>query len=141
MTSRHKNKTIATLLAALLGGIGLHRFYLNGRRDLWGWIHFASLPLSAIGVVAGAGLAPVFSMFLISPLVVSILVGLLEALVLGLTPDAKWDAEFNPASGSQSESNWLLAVILVLTLAGGASGLIFVLSRSFDLIFTGGAYG
>ncbi|RYE78204.1 MAG: NINE protein, partial [Oxalobacteraceae bacterium] len=32
----HKNKTLATLLALLFGSIGLHRFYLYGRRDLWG---------------------------------------------------------------------------------------------------------
>jgi hypothetical protein len=141
MTSSHKNKTCAALLAALLGGVGVHRFYLYGRRDPWAWVHFASLPLSAAGIFAGGGLAPVFSMFLGGPLIVSVLAGLLEALVLGLTPDDKWDAQYNPGSGRRSASTWPLALILVLSLAGGAAGLIFVLSRTFDLIYTGGAYG
>ncbi|MGB3848824.1 MAG: NINE protein [Tunicatimonas sp.] len=30
-----KNKTLATLLAALLGGLGVHRFYLGQRRAWW----------------------------------------------------------------------------------------------------------
>ena len=33
--------------------------------------------------------------FLLLPLIVSILAGILEALVLGLMPDEKWDAAFN----------------------------------------------
>ncbi len=74
-------------------------------------------------------------------MVISILAGLLEALVLGLTPDAKWDLKHNLNSGRQTESTWPLALILALALAIGMSGLIFVMSRSFDLIFTGGAYG
>jgi hypothetical protein len=43
----HKNKTLAALLCFLLGAAGLHRFYLRGFGDLWGWVHFASLPASA----------------------------------------------------------------------------------------------
>lgn len=141
MAAFHKNKTYATLLASTLGGAGVHRFYLYGRHDLWAWVHFASLPLSALGIVAGTNLAPAFSMFLIGPLIVSILAGSVEALVLGLTPDADWDAKYNRNSRRESASNWPLAVILVFTLTAGATGLIFVLSRSFDLVYTGGAYG
>ena len=141
MTATHKNKTLATLLAATLGGAGLHRFYLHGRRDAWAWVHFASLPLSAIGIVAGGKLGPAFSIFLIAPVILSILAALLEALILGLTPDAKWDARFNADSDRKTASNWPLAVILVLTLACGMGGLIFVISRTFDLMFTGGSYG
>jgi hypothetical protein len=141
MAVSHKNKTLATLLASILGSAGLHRFYLYGRHDLWAWVHAASLPLSAIGIFAGRGLAPVFSMFLVAPLIISALVGLIEALVLGLMSDAKWDAKYNPNSGHESTSNWPLAVILALTLACGMGGLIFVISRAFDLILTGGAYG
>ncbi len=53
MASTHKNKTFATLLAALLGGAGMHRFYLYGQRDIWAWVHAASLPLSALGLFLG----------------------------------------------------------------------------------------
>jgi TM2 domain-containing membrane protein YozV len=141
MASSHKSKTVATLLAAIFGGAGIHRFYLYGRRDVWAWVHFASLPLSAVGIFAGSSLAPAFSIFLTAPLIISVLASLLEALILGLTPDTKWDARYNQHSGRQSDSKWPLAIILILTLASGAAGLIFVLSRTFDLIYTGGAYG
>lgn len=76
-----------------------------------------------------------------SPLVLSLLASLLEALVLGLTSDEAWDARYNPKSGKKSESSWILALILVLTLGIGAMALIAVLARSLDLLYTGGAYG
>ncbi|TWC67562.1 NINE protein [Herbaspirillum sp. SJZ099] len=136
--STHKNKTLATLIAAVLGGIGLHRFYLHGMRDRFGWLHVFSVPLS-LALMAAYPQAP--QLFTALPFVLSILCGCLEALVLGLTPDNKWDLKHNPASGRQSESHWILAVIIVLTVGVGAMGLIALLARSFDLLFTGGAFG
>jgi hypothetical protein len=41
---RHKNKTLATLLAFLLGGIGAQRLYLGGLRDRALWAHLSALP-------------------------------------------------------------------------------------------------
>lgn len=141
MTVAHKNKTLATLLASIAGAIGIHRFYLHGTHDRWAWLHLASAPLSAIGIFAGSKLSPAFSMLLFGPLILSALAAVLEALILGLTPDDKWDAKYNADSGRKSASSWMLAAILVLTLAGGMGGLIFVISRAFDLAFTGGSYG
>ena len=141
MTAAHKNKTFATLLASTLGGIGLHRFYLHGKRDRWAWLHAASLPLSGICLLIGSKLAPAFSILLFTPLILSVLSGFLEALVLGLMADTKWDAIYNGRSEKQSSSDWPLAIILVLTLAIGMGGLIFMISRTFDLFFTGGNYG
>jgi TM2 domain-containing membrane protein YozV len=116
MSSSHKNKTFATLLAFALGGLGAHRFYLYGKKDRWAWVHVFLFPLSVYA-------------------------GFIEALVLGLTPDEKWDAEHNPASGRQSESGWPLVLLLVLTLGVGAVAVIATLARTFDLLYTGGAYG
>lgn len=138
MSVLHKNKTFATLLAAVTGGLGLHRFYLRGLADKWGWLHAASLP----GVAAVFALWPKADpYFLLLPLILSILAGLLEALVLGLMSDEKWDAAFNAGSGKQSNSKWPLAVILVATLMFGAFGLIGAIARLFDLLYTGGVYG
>lgn len=116
MTTPHKNKTLATLLAAVFGAIGAHRFYLYGSKDKWAWLHVLLFPLA-------------------------IFAGFLEALVIGLTPDEKWDVQHNAHSGRQSSSGWPLAVLLVLTFAVGATALIAALARGFDLLFTGGAYG
>ena len=116
MTAPHKNKTLATLLAFLLGGLGMHRFYLHGIKDIWAWVHVLLFPFSVYA-------------------------GFIEALVIGLTPDEKWDATHNPASGRRSESRWPLAVLLVLTLGIGAVVVIGTIARLFDLLYTGGSYG
>jgi len=138
MPTVHKNKTLATLLATLLGGLGLHRFYLRGAKDPWAWAHLSSVPLSLIAIFIGTGQQ---QLFLLAPLIVSMLAGFVEALVLGLMPDEKWDATYNPNSERQSKSDWPLALILVLTLGIGAIALIATIARTFDLLFTGGAYG
>ena len=138
MPTHHKNKTFATLLACVLGGLGLHRFFLRGAKDPWAWIHLSSVPLSLMAMVIGAGQP---ALFLLAPLVLSVLAGFVEALVLGLMPDDKWDATYNQNSGRHSSSDWPLAMILVLTLGIGAIALIATIARTFDLLFTGGAYG
>ena len=138
MTVAHKNKTLTTFLASLLGGLGAHRFYLRGARDTWAWVHLASLPAALMIAM----LAPDANWFYkILPLTVSFLVGFLEALVLGLMADEKWDATHNVGSGRQSASNWPLALLLVFTLMVGAGTLIATIARLFDLLYTGGAYG
>ena len=138
MTARHKNKTFATFLAMLFGGIGLHRFYLHGLGDRWGWLHLSTLALS--GIAIGRWFEQPL-LLTAAPLVLSVIIGLLTALVLGLTPDDKWDDAHNPRSGRQSHSGGWLALILVLTTGVSAVVLIAVLARTLDLLFTGGAYG
>ena len=138
MAAAHKNKTLATLLALLLGSIGVHRFYLRGNADRWALLHVMSVPVTLMVAIAAPGLDWYFK---ILPLVLSFLAGCLEALVLGLMPDAQWDARFNPHAGQVSESHWPLALLLVLTLMLGAGVLIATIARLFDLLYTGGRYG
>ena len=134
----HKNKTAAALLALMMGFAGVHRAYLRGTRDQWALLHLASLAASAL-VMA---LAPQSNLFYkLLPVIVSLLAGLLEGLVIGLMSDEKFDARFNAGSGRQSDSQWPLALILVITMMAGATGLIATISRLFDLLYTGGAYG
>lgn len=138
MANKHKNKTFATLLALLLGGLGVHRFYLKSGADRLGLLHVCSVPIA--GLVYGAGHAP-NPFWVLLPLLVSYSIGFIEALVIGLMPDEKWDAKYNAASGTQSDSGWLVVVLLVATMVIGATVLIGTISRLFDLLYTGGAYG
>ena len=138
MPTSHKNKTLATFLAFLFGAIGIHRFYLRGPLDRLGLLHVCCIPV--MGIVYGAGHAPnVFWVLL--PLLVSAIVGFVEALVIGVTPDEKWDARHNPGSGRTSNTSWVVALLLVATMLVGTTVLIGTIARLSDLVNTGGAYG
>ncbi|MFT5644702.1 MAG: hypothetical protein ACI83P_002261 [Janthinobacterium sp.] len=138
MAVRHINKTFASFLACLLGGLGVHRLYIGGIKDRWAYLHLTSVPLALLIALAAPG-ADIF--FKILPLTISFLIGFLESLVIGLTPDEKWDATRNIGSNRQSASNWPLALLLVLTLMLGTGTLIATMARFFDLLYTGGSYG
>jgi TM2 domain-containing membrane protein YozV len=138
MSTAHKNKTFATFLAVILGGLGAHRFYLRGSVDRLGLLHLTSLPIAGMVI----GLAPDANWFFKAlPLLVSCVVGFVEALVIGVTQDEKWDAVFNANSGKKSASKWYLALLLVVTMLVGTTTMILIMSRLVDLLYTGGAYG
>lgn len=135
---QHKNKTFATFLALILGGLGAHRFYLRGALDKLGLLHLTCVPIAGLVI----GLAPDANPFFkVMPVLVSYVVGFLEALIIGLTPDEKFDAAFNAGSGKTSESKWILAVLLVATMLVGTTALIATMARTFDLLSTGGSFG
>ena len=95
MNSTFKSKALATVLALVLGGAGLHRFYLNGMKDRWGWLHAASLPVSGLLFA----LQPDWPLLAYAaPAVLSLLVASLETFVIGLTSDEKWDEKYNAES-------------------------------------------
>jgi TM2 domain-containing membrane protein YozV len=138
MSTAHKNKTFATLLAVILGGLGAHRFYLRGSLDKLGIVHLMALPIAAM-VYALAPQADWF--FKVLPLLLSYVAGFVEALVLGVTADEKFDATYNPKSGRKSDSQWYLALMLVVTMLLGMTVMIATMARLVDLLTTGGAYG
>lgn len=138
MSTPHKNKAFATLLALLLGAVGAHRFYLRGSLDKLALLHLASVPITGMVI----GLSPESDWFWkLLPLIISGMIAFLEAMILGLMPDAKFDAAYNPASGKASASSWMLAVLLVAAMVFGATGSIFVLARAVALLSTGNADG
>ena len=137
MAAAHKNKTVATLLALLLGGFGIHRFYLKPGADRIGLLHLCCLPVT--GILYGAVKPHPF--YIVLPLLVSYIVGFVEALVIGLTPDEKWDAQYNAHSGRQTRSNWVLVLLLVITMLVATTALIGTIARLSDVVYTGGAYG
>ena len=140
IASKHKNKTLTTLLAVFLGGVGAHRFYLYGSKDFWAWNYVMAFILFASAVfLTQSPHTLTISIIALCPL--SIFAGWIEAIVIGLTADAKWDTKHNTNSSRKSASGWPLILLLVLTFGLGFTTFILCVSRATDLVLTGGAFG
>jgi len=128
-----RSKSLATWLAVVGGALGLHRFYLRGLRDPWGWLPWPATLIGLAGVVRmrNLGQDDALSWLLIPFLGFSLSAGFLAAIVIGLTSDARWaqrhgrragQPEVEPEALDDDErTGWLpvLGVIAAL-LVGGA---------------------
>jgi TM2 domain-containing membrane protein YozV len=145
-----KSKTLATWLALVGGPLGLHRFYLHGPGDPWGWLHPWPTLLGLWGLWRADtyGLDDRLSWLLLPLLGGMIAVAMLQAIVCGLTPDARWHARFNPQwVDAQGEpvpdapaSGWLTVIGVALALMLGATALMsaiaFASQRYFEAVGT-----
>jgi TM2 domain-containing membrane protein YozV len=135
--SGFRSKTLTAALAFLLGSLGAHRFYLYDSRDAFGWAHIAGTLAGIPGVlllVASSRMSAV-GWLLAIPGAVSLLVGFLAAIVYGLRPDQKWDAQFNAKSGKRSDSGWAVVFIVIFSLFIGAMLLMVGLALAFQTYF------
>ena len=132
----YKSKTLATWLAFLGGGLGLHRFYLHGLRDAWGWVWalVTFIGLQGLRRHLGIGQDDHAAWLLLPVLGFSLAGGALMALVYGLMPDEKWNAKYNP-QGPAHESDWLTVMGVVLALLVGAGILISAIAFSAQRYF------
>jgi TM2 domain-containing membrane protein YozV len=133
---RPKSKLLATWIALAGGSFGLHRFYLHGLADPWGW---CSLPPTLLGLYGLQrarllGLDDHLSWVLLPLLGLMLAASMLAAIVYGLTPDEKWDARFNQA-GMSSRTGWLTIIGVVLALALGAAALMATIAFSAQRFF------
>ena len=121
--SRYRSKTLATWIAVVGGTLGLHRFYLYGAKDLWGWLHPAPTLLGLAGLwrLRHLGQDDQLAWLLLPVLGVMLTITMLAAIVYGLTPDEKWQARHNPGQPVQ-DTRWgpVLGVMLALLLGGVA---------------------
>ena len=88
-----KSKTLATWIALIGGPLGLHRFYLHGWRDAWGWLHPWPTLAGLYGIerVRELGQDDHLSWALIPLLGFVIAASMLCAILYGLMPDERWD--------------------------------------------------
>ena len=134
------SKTLATWIAVIGGCFGLHHFYLHGLRTKVGWLY----PIPTIVGLVGAqrmrdqGIDDHLAWALIPWLGLTISIGMMGAILIGLTTDAKWarryagdpslpmvratreEDEDSPPPG-MVHTRWgpVLGVILALMIGGG----------------------
>ena len=134
--SGYKSKTLAAWIALIGGGLGLHRFYLHGLRDVWGWLWWLPTLVGAYGVQRALTLGQDDQLaWLLVPLLGFSLAGaMLSAMVYGVTPDEKWNQQFNPG-GRPHLSGWGVVFALVLSLLLGATVLMSTIAFSGQRYF------
>ncbi len=127
VAQRFRNKTVAGSLAAWLGWTGAHWFYL-GRKHGWVLLLVSLLCLGTALRQDEWFFHPAFFIFLL-PLGL----GFIEALIICLTPDERWDARHNAGLAQKSNSGWGVVITAILTLMVGAT----VLTTGLVLLFQG----
>ena len=150
------SKTLATWIAVIGGSIGLHHFYLHGWRSRLGWLY----PIPTLVGLAGAvrmrdlGVDDRLSWALIPWLGLTISIGMMCAIVIGLTTDAKWarlyagdptqpvvqatrDEDDESPPPGMVHTGWapVLGVILALMIGGGVlmGTIAFTVEKAFDV--------
>jgi TM2 domain len=122
----YRSKTLATWLALVGGTLGLHRFYLHGFKDAWGWLAPIPTALGLYGLerLQTIGVEDFPGSVLVTLLGLSLAGAMLQAIVIGLTPDERWHPRFNPALASQPDapgSGWGAVLGVAVSLLVGAT--------------------
>jgi hypothetical protein len=128
MTKFH-HKALAALLAALGGALGLNRLYL-GQRLWWLPLGITALTLPLLIGVRNWYQSPAFFV-----LMVPVVAGFIQALVLALMPDTRFDARFNAGAARTNHSGWDAVLVAIATLAGGAIVLMATLALLFQTYY------
>ena len=134
--SGYKSKTLAAWIALLAGSLGLHRFYLYGLGDRWGWLHPWPTLLGTWGLLRMQQLGQddrlAWALIPLAGLMVA--QGALWAILYGLMPDEQWNARFNP-QGPEHQAGWSTVFAVVLALMLGAAVLMATIAFSGQRYF------
>ncbi|HUN93209.1 MAG TPA: hypothetical protein VMU33_14250 [Burkholderiaceae bacterium] len=109
-----RHKALAALLAFVGGGLGWHRLYLG----LPGWW---VPPLAVAACVPWLRGDPAWFQspaFFVA--MVPVVIGFVEAIVIALTPDDRFDARFNAASPRRNRSRWDAVLVAIATMIVGS---------------------
>ena len=139
LSPRSKSKTVATWVAFLGGGLGLHRFYLHGLRDKLGWLLWVPTLLGLWGLhrVSLYGQDDQLAWLLVPVLGFTLAGCMLQGIVYGLTPDAAWHARHNPQLPAEQAParGWPALVGVILCLLIGATVLMATIAFSGQRYF------
>ena len=149
------SKTWATWIAILGGALGLHHFYLHGPRYWVGWLYPIPTCAGLVGVVRmrNLGQDDTLSWLLAPWLGFSVSVAMLCAILIALTPDAKWarqhasdparplpprpseDDDETPPPAGLVETGWGPVLGAIIALMLGAVALLGSIAFSIQKIF------
>lgn len=129
-----RSKTIAVWLAVLGGALGLHRLYLKGLDNLWGWLHLLPTTLGIYGLerILTLGQDDRLAWVLLPLLGLMIAQAMLHAIVYGLTPDEKWASRYGPAV---RPSGWGAVLGVIAALIIGATVLVSSIAYGIQKFF------
>lgn len=135
-----KNKTLAAWLALAGGPLGLHRFYLHGPGDVWGWLLPIPTALGLYGIerVRDFGVDDPWSWVLIPLLGFNVAGCALAAILYGLMAPERWNARHNPRAPADAEPGrtaWPTVAAVVLALMLGTTVLMASIAFSFQRYF------
>ncbi len=123
MTATYRSKTIATWLALLLGSLGLHRFYLHGLSDKWGWLHPWPTLIGLYGLhrMDTLGQDDRLAWALIPLLGLMLVCATLTGIVYGLSSDSDWNAKYNPGQSARPSGWAVIIAVIACVMLGGIS--------------------
>jgi archaellum biogenesis protein FlaJ (TadC family) len=122
---RFRHKALSALLAAVAGALGLNRVYLG--QGLW-WLPLG-VTLGVLPLLIGVRNWYQTPAFFVA--MVPVVAGFLQALVLALMPDEKFDARFNASTDRRNRSGWDAVLVAIASLAAGT----IVLTATIALLF------
>jgi hypothetical protein len=135
--SSGKSKSLATWLAVLAGTLGVHRFYLHGLRDWIGWLHPVPTIVGAVGVsrMINLGQDDKLAWVLLPIFGFMVAAAMLQAIVMGLTSDERWNTRWNAGVVPSPNTRWLPVIGAVVALFFGAIALMSSIAFSGQKFF------
>jgi archaellum biogenesis protein FlaJ (TadC family) len=109
-----RHKALAALLASLTGAIGLNRLYLG--QSFW-WL---PLGVTLIALPLLIGIENWYQTPAFFVLMMPVVAGFIQALVIALMPDERFDASFNATHERRNHSGWDAVIVAVASLFVGA---------------------
>lgn len=127
--TKFRHKALAALLASVAGAVGANRVYL-GQKGWWLPLGVSALTLPLLIGVRNWYQTPPFFV-----LMVPVTAGFIQALVIALMPDERFDARFNAACSRRNHSGWDAVLVAIVTLAGGAIALMTTIALLFQTYY------
>jgi hypothetical protein len=125
-----RSKSLCGLLALVAGSLGAHRMYLGAS---WWWIYPAiSMPTLGLALASDDWIRhPAFFVALLV-----FVETMLEAILISLTRDERWDARWNADVSQRSDSRWGPVLVAIAALMLGATALMSVLAIALETYFS-----